>query len=80
MKSLATQNFPTREDFKQRFNKKLRGLSNLFAPVTEQLAEEAESLILENWLQNKGRHIVEITYKSHCSSRRHYCPNCHKDF
>ena len=82
MKSLATQNFPTREDFKQRFNKKLRGLSQLFEPLTEALSEEAESYLHSVWLESvdmppEEEPFIKVRLKSR-DRKRHYCSNCTK--
>jgi hypothetical protein len=51
MKTIAKENFPTRQSIKRRFLRRLAGMSDLFDPIAELLAEEAERYLNELWLR-----------------------------
>jgi hypothetical protein len=76
MKTIAKDNIPGRRDFKQRFNRKLGGTAKLFDPISEQLAEEAESFIMEVWLEKLKDNTVFIKRKGPAYKQNHYCSNC----
>ena len=79
IKMLAKQTFPTRADFRRRFAKRLGGVAKLFDPISELLAEEAESFLMELWLKEdlkKEHRRVIITTQGQVTRDRHYCPHC----
>lgn len=78
IKTLAKQLVPTRQEIKKRFDKRLRGLSDLYTPITSLLSEETEKLIMEIWLKNHGIKtellpFIEIQKQKKLGM---YCPNC----
>jgi predicted RNA-binding Zn-ribbon protein involved in translation (DUF1610 family) len=80
MKTIAKENIPGRREFKQRFNRKLGGTAKLFDPISEQLAEEAERVVMEVWLSDTetepAENVVYVNRKGFKSYSRHYCSNC----
>lgn len=79
IKTLAKQLVPTRQDIKKRFDKRLRGLSDLYTPITSLLSEETEKLIMEIWIKNDAIEpeptpFIELHRQSIKS--RWYCRNC----
>lgn len=82
MKSIAKENIPSRRVIKQRFDQRLGKLSKFFDPLSELLAEEAESIINETWIKpdpiKKPEPIISLSKKLGAGYTRHYCPNCRK--
>lgn len=88
MKLVTKENIPGRRDFKSRFNRKLGATAGLFDPISEQLAEAAESLVYEHWLSGKafgGKVFVENKETNYCNPWDHslcikqgyrFCPHC----
>lgn len=82
MKIPTKENIPGREEFKTRFQRKLRGVSKIFEPLIDQLAEEAESVIYGTWLQNsdppppKEDPFINVVLKSKRNYEQYYCSNC----
>jgi hypothetical protein len=72
MKLVTKENIPGRREFKTRFNRKLGATAGLFDPISEQLAEAAESLVYEHWLEGKafGGKVI-VTNKQ--GKDTHYC-------
>jgi hypothetical protein len=71
----AKENIPGRSEFKTRFNKKLGGVSKMFEPIIDQMAEEAESTLMDYWFARPEKPQVKISV-SHDFRERHYCPYC----
>jgi uncharacterized paraquat-inducible protein A len=78
MKTIAKENIPGRREFKSRFNRKLGATAQLFDPISEQLAEEAESLLMDVWLNQFKEKTVFVTRRNKTSKQNHYCSNCQK--
>jgi predicted RNA-binding Zn-ribbon protein involved in translation (DUF1610 family) len=76
MKTIAKENIPGRREFKSRFNRKLGATAQLFDPISEQLAEEAEKVIMDHWHENNTRHPTVLISASADFRERHYCPHC----
>jgi hypothetical protein len=81
MKPLANHIIPTREEIRNRFERRLGRISGLFDPLTSLYAEETEMLIMELWRKNthileKEEPFVYVNRTSYRTGARHYCPNC----
>jgi hypothetical protein len=76
MKTIAKENFPTRQSIKRRFLRRLAGMSDLFDPIAELLAEEAERYLNELWL--RGAQPPVSFLKTKAGERRivFQCPSC----
>lgn len=70
------ENIPGRKEFKTRFNLKLKGVARLFDPITDQLAEEAESVIMDYWFEATTNNPTVLISASSDFRERHYCPHC----
>jgi hypothetical protein len=76
MKLITKENIPGRREFKTRFNRKLGATAQLFDPISEQLAEEAERVIMDHWLGVYTKSHTVLISASSDFRERHYCPNC----
>lgn len=83
MKILAPQIIPTREEIRERFNKRLGGISGIYSSMTALYSEETERLIMELWRKEDDQVYVRLGsfYCSNCQQqqiRNHhkFCPIC----
>jgi hypothetical protein len=81
MKLITKENIPGRREFKSRFNRKLGATAQLFDPISEQLAEEAEKVLYEHWRESSEivppqDPVVYVNRKNYAPRTRHYCSDC----
>lgn len=82
MKTIAKEVIPTRRTIKARFDRRLGGVSKLFDPISELLAEESEKILLETWQKPEPKvneEVLRIKQVNFRTNTRYWCTSCRKN-